>query len=108
MRRSTAVVVVTLAAALPRLAVLAHERGTILTAFVDKSDRFATTLVYHGTFGFLPGVPSAYTQPLYGWFLAGIYWPFGRSWLAVGLAFYFSYGRQHSTVSLTPRPVPLS
>jgi len=86
MRRSTAVVVVTLAAALPRLAVLAHERGTILTAFVDKSDRFATTLVYHGTFGFLPGVPSAYTQPLYGWFLAGIYWPFGRSWLSVGLA----------------------
>ena len=53
---------------------------------MDKSDRFATTLVDHGTFGFLPGVPSAYTQPLYGWFLAGIYLPFGRSWLAVGLA----------------------
>ena len=86
MRRSTAVAFVTLAAALPRLAVLAHERGTILTQFVDKDDRFATTLVEHGTFGFLPGVPSAYTQPLYGWFLAGIYWPVGRSWLAVGLA----------------------
>ena len=86
MRRSTAVVVVTLAAALPRLLVLAHERSTILTQFVDKDDRFAVTLVRHGTFGFLPGVPSAYTQPLYGWFLAGIYWPFGRSWLAVGLA----------------------
>jgi len=86
MRRSTAVLVVTLAAALPRLAVLAHERGTILSEFVDKDDRFATTLVDHGTFGFLPGVPSAYTQPLYGWFLAAIYWPFGRSWLAVGLA----------------------
>jgi len=86
MRRSTAVALVTLAAALPRLAVLAHERGTILTQFVDKDDRFATTLVEHGTFGFLPGVPSAYTQPLYGWFLAGIYWPVGRSWLAVGLA----------------------
>ena len=33
-----------------------------------------------------PGVPSAYTQPLYGWFLAGLYLPFDRSWLAVGLA----------------------
>ena len=75
-----------LAAAIPRLAALAWERGTILEEFVDKSDRFATTLVDHGTFGFLPGVPSAYTQPLYGWFLAGIYLPFGRSWLAVGLA----------------------
>lgn len=73
-------------AALPRLLVLARERDTILKEFVDKSDRFATTLVDHGTFGFLPGVPSAYTQPLYGWFLAGVYLPFGHSWLAVGLA----------------------
>jgi hypothetical protein len=86
MRRSTAILVVAAAAALPRLAVLARERETILEEFVDKSDRFATTLVDHGTFGFLPGVPSAYTQPLYGWFLASLYWPFGRSWLAVGLA----------------------
>jgi 4-amino-4-deoxy-L-arabinose transferase-like glycosyltransferase len=86
LRRSTAALVVVLAAAIPRLAALAWERGTILEEFVDKSDRFATTLVDHGTFGFLPGVPSAYTQPLYGWFLAGIYLPFGRSWLAVGLA----------------------
>ena len=31
-------------------------------------------------------MPSAYTQPLYGWFLAGLYFPFGRSWLAVGIA----------------------
>lgn len=86
MRRSIAILVVALAAAVPRLAVLARERETILEEFVDKSDRFATTLVDHGTFGFLPGVPSAYTQPLYGWFLAGLYWTFGRSWLAVGLA----------------------
>ena len=76
----------TLAATVPRLLVLARERDTILEEFVDKSDRFATTLVEHGTFGFLPGAPSAYTQPLYGWFLAGLYSPFGRSWLAVGLA----------------------
>ena len=53
---------------------------------MDKSDRFAVTLVDHGTFGFLPDVPSAYTQPLYGWFLAAIYLPFGRSWVAVGIA----------------------
>jgi 4-amino-4-deoxy-L-arabinose transferase-like glycosyltransferase len=81
-----AVAVVSLAAALPRLVVVNRERDTILTAFVDKSDRFATTLVDSGTFGFLPGRPSGYTQPLYGWFLAGLYWPFGHSWLAVGLA----------------------
>jgi 4-amino-4-deoxy-L-arabinose transferase-like glycosyltransferase len=86
MRRSTAALAVGLAAALPRIAVLARERETILEEFVDKSDRFATTLVDHGTFGFLAGVPSAYTQPLYGWFLAAIYLPFGRSWLAVGIA----------------------
>ena len=86
MKRSTAAAAVVVVAAVPRLLVLARERGTILEEFVDKSDRFATTLVDHGTFGFLPGVPSAYTQPLYGWFLAGLYWPFGRSWLAVGIA----------------------
>ena len=86
MKRSTAALIVLVVAAVPRLLVLARERETILEEFVDKSDRFATTLVDHGTFGFLPGVPSAYTQPLYGWFLAGIYLPFGRSWLAVGLA----------------------
>jgi len=66
--------------------VVNHERGAILTRFVDKSDRFAMTLVESGTFGFLPHVPSAYTQPLYGWFLAGLYWPFGHSCAAVGMA----------------------
>jgi hypothetical protein len=86
MKRSTGALVVVLVAAVPRLFVLARERETILEEFVDKSDRFATTLVDHGTFGFLAGVPSAYTQPLYGWFLAAIYLPVGRSWLAVGIA----------------------
>jgi 4-amino-4-deoxy-L-arabinose transferase-like glycosyltransferase len=74
------------AAALPRLAVLAIERGDILTRYVEKSDTFAQTLVSSGTFGFVPGVPSAYTQPLYAWFLAALYWPLERTWLVVGLA----------------------
>jgi 4-amino-4-deoxy-L-arabinose transferase-like glycosyltransferase len=66
--------------------VLAVEREQILQEFVEKSDRFAQTLVANGTFGFLAGVPSAYTQPLYAFFLAGLYWPFGHSWVAVGVA----------------------
>ena len=74
------------AAALPRLAALAVERGKILEQYVEKSDTFATTLVASGTFGFLPDVPSAYTQPLYAWFLAALYWPLERSWVVVGLA----------------------
>jgi 4-amino-4-deoxy-L-arabinose transferase-like glycosyltransferase len=83
--RSAYLLVIT-AAALPRLAVLAIERGDILTRYVEKSDTFAQTLVSSGTFGFLPGVPSAYTQPLYAWFLAALYWPLERTWLVVGLA----------------------
>jgi len=75
---------IALAAVAPRLAVLLHERGRILTAFTDKSDDFAQTFVHHGTFGFIPGEPSAYTQPLYGFFLIPIYWIFGRNWWAVG------------------------
>jgi 4-amino-4-deoxy-L-arabinose transferase-like glycosyltransferase len=74
------------AAIVPRLAVLLHERGQILTAFTDKSDDFAQTFVHHGTFGFIPGEPSAYTQPLYGFFLVPIYWIFGRTWWSVGSA----------------------
>src|SRR5207244_12878891 len=54
-------------------------------AFTEKSDRFALTFVHHGTFGYVAGEPSAYTQPLYGWFLIPIYWIFGRSWESVGL-----------------------
>jgi hypothetical protein len=74
------------AAITPRLVVLLHERGQILTAFTDKSDDFAQTFVHHGTFGFIPGEPSAYTQPLYGFFLIPIYWIFGRTWWSVGVA----------------------
>ena len=66
--------------------VLAIERGTILRSFVEKSDTFARTFVATGTYGFAPGEPSAYTQPLYGWFLIPLYWILGRHWLVVGLA----------------------
>jgi 4-amino-4-deoxy-L-arabinose transferase-like glycosyltransferase len=73
-------------AALPRLAVVLYERDDITSAFVDKGDDFAVTFLESGTYGFIPDVPSAYTQPLYGWFLIPLYWVFERSWLTVGLA----------------------
>jgi dolichyl-phosphate-mannose-protein mannosyltransferase len=66
--------------------VLLHERAAILSG-VEKSATFAQVFVEHGTFGLIPGEPSAYTQPLYGFFLIPVEWIFGRdSWLAVGLA----------------------
>jgi 4-amino-4-deoxy-L-arabinose transferase-like glycosyltransferase len=68
----------------PRLAVLLHERGSILQDFAEKSDDFARTFVSSGTFGLIPGQPSAYTQPLYAWFLIPLYWIFGRHWWIVG------------------------
>jgi 4-amino-4-deoxy-L-arabinose transferase-like glycosyltransferase len=77
---------IALAAIAPRVVVLLHERERILTAFTDKSDDFAQTFVHHGTFGLVPGEPSAYTQPLYGFFLVPIYWIFGREWWSVGFA----------------------
>ena len=49
---------VALAAIVPRVIVLVHERDKILTAFTDKSDDFALTFVHHGTFGLVPGQPS--------------------------------------------------
>ena len=76
---------VALLAAVPRLLVLAHERGAILASYVEKSDQFAQTFVRSGTFGFVPGVPSAYVQPLYAWFLIPFYWV-DRTWLLVGTA----------------------
>lgn len=84
--RRAAVLVVAAAAILPRLAVLIVERGSILSAYTEKSDTFAETFVRTGTFGFIPGIPSANTQPLYGYFLIPFYWLFGRHWLVVGLA----------------------
>ncbi|MBA3382835.1 MAG: glycosyltransferase family 39 protein [Actinobacteria bacterium] len=86
MTRRRALAILLVAAILPRLVVLLSERGAILDELVEKSDRFARTLVASGTFGFLPGRPSGYTQPLYAWFLAGLYQVFERHWLVVGIA----------------------
>ena len=60
-----------------------HERGAILAAYRDKGDDFAQTFLVSGTYGFIPGVPSAYTQPLYGFFLIPIFWV-DRTWELVG------------------------
>jgi 4-amino-4-deoxy-L-arabinose transferase-like glycosyltransferase len=80
-----AYLVLVLAASVPRLAALLYERDDILAAYTDKSDDFALTFLDSGTYGFIPGVPSAYTQPLYGFFLIPIYWV-DRSWVTVGIA----------------------
>ncbi|HEV7641533.1 MAG TPA: glycosyltransferase family 39 protein [Gaiellaceae bacterium] len=77
--------VVLSAAVLPRLAVLLRERDSILASFTEKSDDFAQVFVSSGTYGFAPGFPSAYTQPLYGWFLIPLYW-IDRNWAIVGIA----------------------
>lgn len=86
MSRSRAYALLAVACAAPRLGILLHERGAIVAGYAEKSDIFAQTFVRHGTYGFLPGEPSAYTQPLYGWFLVPVYWIFGRHWLSIGLA----------------------
>jgi 4-amino-4-deoxy-L-arabinose transferase-like glycosyltransferase len=83
--RAAALLVIA-AAAIPRVVALGIERDEILEEYVEKSDTFASTLVSSGTFGFLADVPSAYTQPLYAWFLAALYWPLERSWIVVGVA----------------------
>jgi 4-amino-4-deoxy-L-arabinose transferase-like glycosyltransferase len=75
---------VALVCAIPRLAVLLHERDKITSSFTEKSDTIARMFVDHGTFGFVPGAPSAYTQPLYAWFLIPIDWIFGANWWSIG------------------------
>ncbi len=86
MTRRAAYAVVAAAAALPRLVVLLYERGDVTAAFVDKGDDLARTFLASGTYGFIPEHPSAYTQPLYGFFLVPLYWIFERSWITVGVA----------------------
>jgi len=86
MTRLRASLLVAAACALPRLGIVVYEGERLLDRLTEKSDQIAATFVESGTFGFLPDVPTAYTQPLYGFFLAPIYEVFGRSWLAVGVA----------------------
>ena len=84
--RRRAYALIAAACALPRLVVLFVERDDVTAAFVDKGDDFALTFVDSGTYGFIPDIPSAYTQPLYGFFLVPLYWIFERHWLVIGLA----------------------
>jgi 4-amino-4-deoxy-L-arabinose transferase-like glycosyltransferase len=86
MSRRGVYLVIALVCALPRLAVLLYERASIVTSFTEKSWYLAQIYVASGTFGYAPHIPSAQTQPLYGYFLIPIVWLFGTSWLAVGLA----------------------
>jgi 4-amino-4-deoxy-L-arabinose transferase-like glycosyltransferase len=67
--------------------VLAVEREDVIldARIVDRNFLFARTFVESGTFGFVPGVPSAETQPLYGFFLVPVHWLFDGSWLSIGL-----------------------
>ena len=86
MNRRVAYSALAFACAASRLGVLLHVRDTITGSNAEKSDLFAQLFVAHGTYGLLPGEPSAYTQPLYGWFLIPVYWLFGRSWASIGIA----------------------
>ena len=85
-RRALAYAAIAFATVLPRLVALVHERGSILRGFTfgEKSDDIARTFLDSGTFGFIPGHPSAYTQPLYSFFLIPLYGTLGRTWPVVG------------------------
>jgi hypothetical protein len=85
-RRRPSYLLISLLAALPRLVALVADRGDILLPFTfgEKSDDIARTFVDTGTFGFIPGLPTAYTQPLYSFVLIPLYATVGRSWEVVG------------------------
>ena len=86
MSRRFAYPALALLCAVPRLVVLLHEGSAIPAGAKEKSFVFAQVFVQDGTYGFIPGDPSAYTQPLYGWFLVPIWWLFDAHWLAIGLS----------------------
>jgi 4-amino-4-deoxy-L-arabinose transferase-like glycosyltransferase len=83
--RRRAYIALAVVCALPRLGILLHERGAITAGFTEKSDTIARMFVSNGTFGFVPGEPSAYTQPLYAWFLIPLDWLFGANWWSIGI-----------------------
>jgi hypothetical protein len=91
--RRLAYATLALVSAVPRLVVLLHERGAIISGLREKSYVFAQVFVQNGTYGLIPGEPSAYTQPLYGWFLIPVWWLFGGGWLPIGLTQIAPRGR---------------
>jgi 4-amino-4-deoxy-L-arabinose transferase-like glycosyltransferase len=89
--RRRAYTIVILVCALPRLVVLLRERAALIGSppgysTFEKSWQLAWVFVHHGVFGYVPGHASAYTQPLYGWFLIPIFWIAGFHWWSVGTA----------------------
>ncbi len=82
--RRRAYALVAAVCALPRLAIVFHERAALLEN-MEKSSTIAHVYLNTGTFGYVPGHPSAYTQPFYGWFLVVVYWLFGEHWWSIGL-----------------------
>ena len=86
MKRRWPYALIVVACLLPRAVVLLHERGAILASYIEKSDTLARVFLKTGTFGYVPGIPSASTQPLYGWFLIAVYWIAGRHWWSLGTA----------------------
>ena len=50
----------------------------------EKSKLLAQMFIENGTFGYVPGHPTAYTQPLYGFFLIPIFWIAGFHWWSFG------------------------
>jgi 4-amino-4-deoxy-L-arabinose transferase-like glycosyltransferase len=79
------VALIAAATAAPRLVALGWERSAITREYVEKSDMIANVFADTGTFGFVPGEPTAYTQPLYALFLTPFHLLGDRHWLAVGL-----------------------
>ena len=85
MSRRAALLIVAAVAIVPRTLVVLIERHNLIEGLTEKSDRFAITLVDSGTFGFIPGRPSAFTQPLYSLVLAPLYATVGRSWPTIAV-----------------------
>jgi 4-amino-4-deoxy-L-arabinose transferase-like glycosyltransferase len=74
---------------LPRLIAMLHEGVSLLPlndSGVEKSDLIARVFLKTGTFGYVPGEPTAYTQPVYAWFMIAVYWVAGRHWWSLGTA----------------------
>ena len=65
-------IVLAVAAGAPRLARALRARGDSRRVH-GQERRFAPRFLESGTYGFIPGIPSAYTQPLYGCFLPPLF-----------------------------------